>query len=111
MLKDVLQPRYGCAVELALDVIGGKWKVVVLAHLKEAPRRYGELRSLVPGVSDKMLTQRLSELTSAGLVERDRAGEYVLSSEGQLLAPALQALYDYGTRIAAENGVELTTPG
>lgn len=111
MLKDVLQPRYGCAVELALDVIGGKWKVVVLAHLKEAPRRYGELRSLVPGVSDKMLTQRLSELTSAGLVERDRAGEYVLSTEGQRLAPALQALYDYGTRIAAENGVELTTPG
>ena len=49
--------RYHCATELAVDLIGGKWKPVILAHLKEGAHRYGELRRRMPGVSEKMLTQ------------------------------------------------------
>lgn len=56
-----IKSRYGCPVELSLDVLGGKWKSVILARLKDGPLRYGELRTLVSGLSDKMLTERLHD--------------------------------------------------
>lgn len=107
MNPDVLQRRYSCAVELALDVIGGKWKAVILAHLKEQPRRYGELRKLAPRMSEKMLTQRLGELVHAGLVRRSDA-TYELTPSALELAPALEALYRWGLQVAHEHDVELT---
>jgi DNA-binding HxlR family transcriptional regulator len=98
---------YHCPVELALDVIGGKWRVVILAHLKEGPHHYGELRRKMPGISEKMFVQRLRELQAAGLVSRVELRphvEYSLTEEGRTLAPALQALYDWGVSRAARSG-------
>jgi DNA-binding HxlR family transcriptional regulator len=98
---------YHCPVELALDVIGGKWRAVVLAHLKERPHHYGELRRKVPGISEKMFVQRLRELQEAGLVSRAEVPprvEYSLTEEGRSLEPALQALYDWGVARAARTG-------
>ena len=54
-----LRARYGCPVELALEFVGGKWKTVILAHLKESPLRYRDLRQRLPTVSDKVLTERV----------------------------------------------------
>ena len=51
---------YGCPVEFALDALGGKWKTVIIARIKQGPLRYSELRRLIPSLSDKMLTQRLA---------------------------------------------------
>src|SRR3979490_2053059 len=68
--EPAMQKRYGCAVEIAVDVVGGKWRPVILAHLKEGVLRYGELRRLIPGLSEKMLVQRLRELEADGLVAR-----------------------------------------
>ena len=105
--------RYHCAVELAIDVVGGKWRAVVLAHLKEGVHRYGELRRRMPDVSEKMLVQRLRELQEAGLVSRHEhdtvppAVEYRLTEEGRSLAPVLQALYDWGTARAERTGTEI----
>ena len=66
---------YGCPAELALDVLGVKWKTIILARLKDGPLRYGDLRRTVPLLSDKVLTQRLRELEDSGLVERrDQSG-------------------------------------
>ncbi|MER8732271.1 helix-turn-helix transcriptional regulator [Mesorhizobium sp. M1227] len=59
---------YGCPVEFALDALGGKWKTVILARIKEQPMRYSDLRRLIPSLSDKMLTQRLAELVEIGFV-------------------------------------------
>ena len=90
---------YRCPVELTLDVIGGKWRVVMLAHLKEGVHTYGALRRKVPDISEKMFAQRLNELRDAGLVtrrERKPHVEYELTEEGRSLAPVLQALYDWG---------------
>jgi len=105
------QPTYECPVEFALDVLGGKWRSVILAYLKEAPRRYGELRSLIPKLSEKMLTQRLHELEDQGLVERQAhvggAHAYRLSARGESLRPVLEALYALGTRLADESGVRI----
>jgi DNA-binding HxlR family transcriptional regulator len=103
-------------VELTTDVIGGRWRTVILSRLKEGVHRYGELRRLVPGISEKMLSQRLRELEADGLISRRVRGtvpphvEYDLTEEGRSLAPVLQALYDWGVARAARTGVEIDTP-
>lgn len=94
--------QWHCATEVAMDVLGGRWTVVILAHLKEGVHRYGELRRRMPDTSEKMLTQRLRELERAGLVTRTvhdgvpAPVSYELTEEGRGLGPALQALYDWG---------------
>ena len=107
--------RYHCPVELAVDVVGGTWRPVILSHLKEGVHRYGELRRRMPGITEKMLVQRLRELVAAGLVERvDHATkpahvEYRLTDEGRSLAPVLQALHDWGVARATRTGAVIET--
>lgn len=95
---------YGCPVELALNVLGGKWKTVLLARLKQGSARYRELRAGLPSLSDKVLTQRLEELVEQGLVRKESDG-YALTERGKTLAPVLEALYAWGERIAAEDDI------
>jgi DNA-binding HxlR family transcriptional regulator len=100
----------GCPVELALSLIGGKWKTILIARLKQGPLRYGELRRMVPDLADKVLTQRLRELETDGFVQRIPAAEngslrYALTARGVSLSPALEALYAWGERAARENGL------
>lgn len=108
--------HYNCAVELAVDVIGGKWRPVILSHLKEGVHRYGELRRRIPDMSEKMLAQRLRELQEDGLVQRIEREtkpphvEYRLTEEGWSLAPVLQALYDWGTARATRSSTPITNP-
>ena len=90
---------FGCPVELSLELLGGKWKAVILARLKDGPLRYGEIRRLIPQLSDKVLTERLADLQASGLVAPDgeeRGRRYRLSARGESLRPILQALYDWG---------------
>ena len=101
---------FGCPVELALNLIGGKWKTILIARLKQGPLRYGELRRMVPDLADKVLTQRLRELEADGFVQRIRASgngslRYALTDRGISLSPALEALYVWGERAARENGL------
>jgi len=98
---------YGCPVELALDMIGGKWKTVIVARLKQGPMRYGELRRAIPNLSDKVLTDRLRDLEARGLVIHSADAHYALTERGLSLAPALQALFDWGTVIAPEVGAKI----
>jgi DNA-binding HxlR family transcriptional regulator len=55
-----LRRQFSCGVELTLSIMGGKWKPVILAHLKQGALRYGELRALIPGLSDKSQPRWLS---------------------------------------------------
>jgi len=101
-----LKARYGCPVELALDFVGGKWKTLILAWLKEAPHRYGDLRARLPDISDKMLTERLKDLERLELIQK-RAVEgeavvYQLTERGESLRPVLDALYQWGAALAPE---------
>ena len=91
---------YGCPVELALDVLGGKWKAVILARCKQGERRYGDLRREIAGISDKVLTQKLRELEALGLIERQADPQqparstYRLSQQGDTLRPLLASRYE-----------------
>lgn len=112
-----LSKRFNCPTEFALDVLGGKWKTVILCYLKERSCRYRELRLLVPKLSDKMLTERLRELTDKGLVAKRKgdgpgpaAALYSLTAKGQTLGKLLTELYDWGEQHAGAFGVEVGEP-
>jgi DNA-binding HxlR family transcriptional regulator len=94
--------KYNCPVEAALDVIGGKWKVLILCWLKERMHRFGELRRRIPGISERVLTQQLRELERDGIVHREvypevpPRVEYSLTEFGQTLRPLMGMLNDWG---------------
>ncbi|WP_243311020.1 winged helix-turn-helix transcriptional regulator [Fundidesulfovibrio agrisoli] len=95
--------RYTCSVELALHVIGGKWKPLVLWRLGTlGTRRFGELRRLLPGASQKMLTQQLREMEADGLILRQAHAsvpprvEYSLTERGRSVMPVLEMLCAWG---------------
>lgn len=93
---------YNNPVELALDIIGGKWKMPIIWRLREGIKRYGELRKNLPKITHKMLTQQLRELEEAGLIERKVYAvvppkvEYSLSAEGETVLPIIDQLRDWG---------------
>jgi len=94
---------FSCGLEAALVVVGGKWKPLILFHLGPSRRRFGELRRLVAGVSEKMLIQQLRELQADGIIERDDFKEippkveYHLTPLGLSLARALLPLCKWGS--------------
>lgn len=95
-----------CPVSATLDVIGGRWKPLILFHLRDAPRRFNQLRRLIPTVSQRMLTQHLRELEADGIVSRtvhDRVPphvEYAYTAKGRTLLPILDAMADWGASAA-----------
>lgn len=101
---------YGCAVELTLTVLNGKWKTIILSRLRERPLRYSELRAQIPRLSDKVLTQRLQDLKATGLVEAgDAPGQpYQLTERARSLEPVLQALCDWGESSAEAFGAQFS---
>jgi len=103
-MRKRLARYFHCPTEFTLAVLDGKWKTVILSYLKERPCRYSELRRLVPSLSDKMLSERLRDLTSAGLVVRRPVGisrlaqRYALTEKASSLSAVLQQLYAWGKR-------------
>jgi len=93
---------YNCPVEAAIDVIGGKWKPLILWWLHQDTHRFGQLRRQIPGITEKMLTQHLRELEADGIVERrvypsvPPRVEYSLTDYGRSLKQALEAICEWG---------------
>jgi len=93
----------GCTVEATLNLIGGKWKGVILYRLlTEQVLRFNQLRRLLPNITQRMLTNQLRELESDGLITRKiypevpPKVEYRLTDYGQTLAPVIHALKAWG---------------
>ena len=111
---------YSCPVEVTLDVIGGRWKSVVLYHLLEKTRRFGELRKLLPGVTQRMLTLQLRELERDGVIHREvyrevpPKVEYSLTEFGRSLEPILRSMLiwgrEYHDRILQAKSIPLEEP-
>lgn len=94
--------RMGCPVEACTEVIGGKWKGKVLFILFTGPKRFGELRKLLPDTTQRMLTTQLRELEGDGIIERKVYAqvppkvEYSISPKGESLKPIIDAMWCWG---------------
>jgi DNA-binding HxlR family transcriptional regulator/CheY-like chemotaxis protein len=94
--------RYNCPVEVTLEVIGGKWKCVILWWLRRDAKRFGELMQLIPDISQKVLTDQLRELEADGLISRTeyrevpRRVEYALTTYGETLRPITDLMCRWG---------------
>lgn len=108
------RPVYECGLSAALDVVGGKWKPLVIWNLMSGPQRFGSLRRLVKGISEKMLIQQLRELEADGIITRHDFHEipprveYAVTEFGVSLIAALGPLCAWGAthmeRIVATKG-------
>lgn len=99
------QTKYNCPVELTLDIIGGKWKCLIIHHLMDGTKRFNEIRRLIPKVTQRMLTLQLRELERDNIVHRKVYAvvppktEYSLSKLGKTLEPLLWAMHDWGNSV------------
>ncbi|WP_232697517.1 winged helix-turn-helix transcriptional regulator [Brevibacillus daliensis] len=96
--------KYNISVEATLEVIGGKWKCVILCHLTYGKKRTSELKRLMPEITQKMLTQQLRELEADGVISRivynqiPPKVEYELSEYGWSLQSILDSLCAWGEK-------------
>ena len=95
-------PVGGCPLTAALAAIGGKWKLIIVYWLAEAPKHFAALRRVMPGISQKVLTQQLRELIRDGIVHRQPTGaipapvEYSLTDYGRSLLPLVEDIRRWG---------------
>lgn len=93
-----------CGLDVAIAVMGGKWKPLILFHLRSEPRRFSDLKRLVAGISEKVLIQQLRELVAVEIVTRHDYQQvppkvdYTMTAFGMTLADALMPLCDWGTQ-------------
>ncbi|MGI6211808.1 MAG: winged helix-turn-helix transcriptional regulator [Anaerovoracaceae bacterium] len=95
----------GCGLKKVLDIIGGKWKVLILCAMKNrGPMRYGELRKVIVGITNTMLAQSLKEMEADGLVKRKQYDEmpvrveYSLTPKAEGMIPILLELKAWGEK-------------
>jgi DNA-binding HxlR family transcriptional regulator len=107
---------YHCPVEAALDVIGGKWKPLILWWLSQRIYRFAELRRAIPGITEKMLAKHLRELEADAIVHREvhptvpPKVEYSLTPYGRTLKHALNAISAWGNTHIERTGAILQLP-
>jgi DNA-binding HxlR family transcriptional regulator len=95
-------PVSGCPLTAAFAAIGGKWKLIIIYWLLESPRHFAALRRLMPGISQKVLSQQLRELIADEIVARQPTGtppapvEYYVTDYGRSLAPLVESVRAWG---------------
>ena len=102
---------YPCTVSLTMDLVGGKWKTVILYHLKDSEKRFSELCNEMPTVTEMTLSLQLKQLEKDGLVSRKAYGTkppvkvvYSLTDFGKTFLPVLNAITAWGNQTAKEKG-------
>jgi DNA-binding HxlR family transcriptional regulator/CheY-like chemotaxis protein len=94
--------NYSCPVEVTIEAIGGKWKCLILWWLRRDARRFGELKLLIPNITQKVLTQQLRELEKESLIYRKSFPEspprveYALTPHGQTFTPITELMCEWG---------------
>jgi len=112
------ETRFGCPFELTIELIGGKWKGLILWGLHEKKvLRNGELLRLLPLITQKMLTQQLREMEKDGLINRviyeqvPPKVEYSLTSHGEALRPILDMMLLWGEKYAQDKNIIIACSG
>ncbi|MBL7977050.1 MAG: helix-turn-helix transcriptional regulator [Bacteroidetes Order II. Incertae sedis bacterium] len=100
---------YFCPVDLTLQIVGGRWKGVVIWNLRDGPKRFSELKKCLVGINDKMLSQVLKALEMQGVVCRTvhevvpPKVTYHLTPEGEILLPIMEMMSMYGDKYAVSS--------
>ncbi|MDG1806204.1 helix-turn-helix domain-containing protein [Flavicella sp.] len=110
-LIELAGKQFGCPASVSMELIGGKWKSVILSHLIPGKKRYNELRKEIPLLNERTLSMQLKQLEADGLVSRKAyfkkpplKVEYALTELGETLIPLLKTIIDWGILIAQKKG-------
>ncbi|MEX0289202.1 MAG: winged helix-turn-helix transcriptional regulator [Flavobacteriaceae bacterium] len=102
---------FSCTTSIAMELIGGKWKSVILVYLIDGKKRYSELRKLISTITERTLSLQLKQLEQDGLISRKvytkkppLKVEYALTPFGESLAPVLTSIAEWGMTVAEERG-------
>lgn len=112
-MKGADKKVFHCPLELSFSLVGGKWRCVILWHLRKGELRFSALQRRLPGITPKMLTQELRELEAYGLLNRKVYAvvppkvEYSLTESGERLIPVLRQIYQWGREYATEHDVPI----
>lgn len=103
--------KYPCPISVVMDLVGGKWKAVILYHLQEGPKRFSDLRHALISPTETVLSNQLKQLEQDGLISRQVFGSkpplktvYSLTDFGLTFLPALKALTQWGNQVVSERG-------
>ncbi len=103
MNEQVINLSARCPIRTTLEMLGGKWRLLILFQLSKSPLRLSELKRNIPDVSEKMLIQELKSLMENGLVTRTNHGEvpprvdYAITEKGLLALPLIEAMYRFAS--------------
>ena len=95
--------KYQCPVAATLEIIGGRWKPIIIWILMNGNKRFGQLHAIIGDISRKILTEQLKQLETEGLIVRTEYKEipprvvYELSEKGETLKPIIMAMHNWGT--------------
>lgn len=101
-----------CALDVTMNFVGGKWKAIVLWYLRKGAKRFGEIKKLIPPITEKMLSLQLKELEKDGIVKRTifpevpPRVEYELTEAGKTLLPLLEEMAAWGRMKSGEGKVK-----
>lgn len=101
---------YHCALDVTMELVGGKWKTIVLWYLRKDKKRFSELCRLIPGITEKMLSLQLRQLEKDGFVRRKVFAEvpprveYALTPHGKTLIPLLEEIAKWGRMLGKKQG-------
>ncbi len=101
-MEKIIQNEVQCPVKTALNVIGGKWKLRLIYQMKDDTRRYGDLRRLIPDISEKMLIQELKSLVEFRVLNKKSYNEipprveYTLTDKGKEILPIIELMIEFG---------------
>ena len=101
-MKKLEKKIFTCPVDKALSIIGGKWSLQIIFQIGSEKRRFGELKRLLPSISEKMMIQELKKLTEEKILRRKAYKEipprveYSLTEKGKLVLPILDQIKDFG---------------
>lgn len=105
------EKEYSCSTSVAMELIGGKWKSVILIYLLNGKKRYNELYKLISTITERTLSLQLKQLEQDGLIVRKvytkkppLRVEYELTAFGESLRPVLLAIAEWGTYVVTEKG-------
>jgi DNA-binding HxlR family transcriptional regulator len=99
-----MKDHFGCPVQATSNVMAGKWKVLIVWHLSFGSKRFAEIRDILPGVTEKVLTAQLRQLERDGVIERlvtetvPPRVDYRLSPAGEELVPVMETMCAWGTK-------------